>query len=194
MFVKHIQSETGTRVQIKGQGSGFYEQDTGREGDDLMHISIAGPEEAMIERAKLLADDLLLVVRSEWTKARDANAQGPYGQPGQGYGGQHQQQSATAAAYYVSDGLLDSVWPPSFRSSELRLVPPATFSRPQAQQQAAYAQQAAPPQPGGEAPPPPPDDGTGAPPPPPADPSAAGTTPGGTAEDPQEAYRKYWSV
>ena len=41
MFVKHIQSETGTRVQIKGQGSGFYEQDTGREGDDLMHISIA---------------------------------------------------------------------------------------------------------------------------------------------------------
>lgn len=142
MFVKHIQSETGTRVQIKGQGSGFYEQDTGREGDDLMHISIrcvvpstrlasslflpriqcfvaptdktifsfvlsfsSGPEESMIERAKLLADDLLLVVRSEWTKARDANAQG---QAQQGYGGlgqggyqQQQQQSAAAQAYYV---------------------------------------------------------------------------------------------
>lgn len=41
MFVKHIQNETGTRVQIKGQGSGYYEVETGREGEDPMHISIA---------------------------------------------------------------------------------------------------------------------------------------------------------
>ncbi|KAL7415210.1 hypothetical protein BDY24DRAFT_286901 [Mrakia frigida] len=164
MFVKHIQSETGTRVQIKGQGSGFYEQDTGREGDDLMHISISGPEESMIERAKLLADDLLLVVRSEWTKARDANAQG---QAQQGYGGlgqggyqQQQQQSATAQAYY----------------------------------QAAYAQQAppqpggeAPPPPpaDGQAPPAPPADGSAVP----ATTPGGTAVP---AEDPQEAYRKYW--
>jgi hypothetical protein len=40
MFVKYIQQETSTRVQIKGQGSGFYESETGRESDDPMHIHI----------------------------------------------------------------------------------------------------------------------------------------------------------
>lgn len=39
-FVKYIQAETGTRVQIKGRGSGFIETDTGRESDDEMHIHI----------------------------------------------------------------------------------------------------------------------------------------------------------
>jgi len=41
MFVKWIQQETGTRVQIKGQGSGFIETDTGRESDDPLHVNIA---------------------------------------------------------------------------------------------------------------------------------------------------------
>ncbi len=40
MFVKHIQQETGTRVQIKGLGSGFFETDTGRESEEPMHIHI----------------------------------------------------------------------------------------------------------------------------------------------------------
>jgi len=40
MFVKHIQQETGTRVQIKGLGSGFYESESGRESDEPMHIHI----------------------------------------------------------------------------------------------------------------------------------------------------------
>ena len=31
MFVKYIQQETQTRVQIKGQGSGFIDQETGHE-------------------------------------------------------------------------------------------------------------------------------------------------------------------
>lgn len=70
MFVKHIQQETGTRVQIKGQGSGFYETETGRESDEPMHIHITGPEDGQIARAKDLALDLLEVVRSEWAKAK----------------------------------------------------------------------------------------------------------------------------
>jgi hypothetical protein len=41
MFVKYIQSETGTRVQIKGIGSGFYENETGAEAQEPMHINIA---------------------------------------------------------------------------------------------------------------------------------------------------------
>ncbi|KAG8826425.1 hypothetical protein FRC17_008259 [Serendipita sp. 399] len=70
MFVKHIQQETGTRVQIKGIGSGFYETETGRESDEPMHIHITGPEDGQIARAKDLALDLLEVVRVEWAKAK----------------------------------------------------------------------------------------------------------------------------
>ena len=40
MFVKYIQAETGTRVQIKGLGSGFIENDTGREAEEPMHVFI----------------------------------------------------------------------------------------------------------------------------------------------------------
>jgi hypothetical protein len=39
-FVKYIQQETGTRVQIKGIGSGFIDQETGRESDEPLYIHI----------------------------------------------------------------------------------------------------------------------------------------------------------
>jgi hypothetical protein len=68
MFVKYIQQETGTRVQIKGVGSGFVDQETGRESDEPMHIHITGPDEGQVARAKVLTDDLLEVVRSEHAK------------------------------------------------------------------------------------------------------------------------------
>ncbi|KAL0574025.1 hypothetical protein V5O48_001172 [Marasmius crinis-equi] len=67
-FVKYIQQETGTRVQIKGLGSGFVEQETGRESDEPLYIHITGPEEGQVARAKVLTEDLLLVVRSEHAK------------------------------------------------------------------------------------------------------------------------------
>ncbi|TFY80178.1 hypothetical protein EWM64_g3830, partial [Hericium alpestre] len=51
MFVKYIQQETGTRVQIKGQGSG-------------------GPDEGQVARAKVLTEDLLEVVRNEHAKVK----------------------------------------------------------------------------------------------------------------------------
>ncbi|THU93891.1 hypothetical protein K435DRAFT_182116 [Dendrothele bispora CBS 962.96] len=67
-FVKYIQQETGTRVQIKGIGSGFVDQETGRESDEPLYIHITGPEEGQVARAKVLTEDLLLVVRSEHAK------------------------------------------------------------------------------------------------------------------------------
>ncbi|KAJ4475459.1 hypothetical protein J3R30DRAFT_555544 [Lentinula aciculospora] len=67
-FVKYIQQETGTRVQIKGIGSGFVEQETGRESDEPLYIHITGPEESQVARAKVLTEDLLLVVRAEHAK------------------------------------------------------------------------------------------------------------------------------
>ncbi|KAE9396829.1 hypothetical protein BT96DRAFT_958084 [Gymnopus androsaceus JB14] len=67
-FVKYIQQETGTRVQIKGVGSGFVEQETGQESDEPLYIHITGPEESQVARAKALTEDLLLVVRAEHAK------------------------------------------------------------------------------------------------------------------------------
>ncbi|KAJ3782621.1 hypothetical protein GGU10DRAFT_318279 [Lentinula aff. detonsa] len=67
-FVKYIQQETGTRVQIKGVGSGFVEQETGRESDEPLYIHITGPEESQVARAKFLTEDLLVVVRAEHAK------------------------------------------------------------------------------------------------------------------------------
>ncbi|EJD54720.1 eukaryotic type KH-domain (KH-domain type I) [Auricularia subglabra TFB-10046 SS5] len=75
MFVKYIQQETGTRVQIKGQGSGFYDSETGKESDEPMHIHITGPDDGQVARAKVLTDDLLEVVRGEHAKARAMNSQ-----------------------------------------------------------------------------------------------------------------------
>ena len=40
MFVKYIQQETQTRVQIKGLGSGCVDQETGQEHDEPMYIHV----------------------------------------------------------------------------------------------------------------------------------------------------------
>lgn len=40
-YVKHIQSTTGCRVQIKGRNSGFIENSTGRESDEPMFLHVA---------------------------------------------------------------------------------------------------------------------------------------------------------
>jgi hypothetical protein len=90
-YVKYIQQETGTRVQIKGFGSGFIEQETGKESEEPLYIHItwvvwisfnqfmidsiehfdrSGPDEGQVERAKVLTEDLLLVVRQEHAKTQ----------------------------------------------------------------------------------------------------------------------------
>ena len=38
--MKHIQQETGCRVQIKGRGSGFLETQTNAESDEDMYLSV----------------------------------------------------------------------------------------------------------------------------------------------------------
>lgn len=39
-YVKHIQRETGCRVQIKGRGSGYLEAATNRESDEEMYLHV----------------------------------------------------------------------------------------------------------------------------------------------------------
>lgn len=62
-YVKHIQQETGCRVQIKGRGSGFMEHGTGQESDEPMYLHVAGPQPAQVQQAKALCEDLLANVR-----------------------------------------------------------------------------------------------------------------------------------
>jgi len=69
-FVKYIQAETSTRVQIKGIGSGFIDQETSQEEPVPLYIHITGPEEGQVARAKVLTDDLLVVVRQEHAKVQ----------------------------------------------------------------------------------------------------------------------------
>lgn len=150
----------------------------------------------MVEKAKLLGEDLLLVVRSEFGKASAAHnaghgasygmpmGQGGFGGPGGfgpgGFGGPqqgHMQQQHQPGGYY---GYAQAQQPP----------------QPQGE--------APPPPPGEDAPPPPPDDGAA---PPPDAPAGAGAAPGAAApaagapggptgpETPeQKAYREYWAA
>jgi hypothetical protein len=40
-YVKHVQQETGCRVQIKGRGSGYLEAATNHESEDDMYLHVA---------------------------------------------------------------------------------------------------------------------------------------------------------
>lgn len=72
--VKFVQSETRTRIQIKGQGSGFQEVSTGEEADEPMHLHITGPDVAEVHRAKGMLEDLIASIR---VKYEDFKKNGP---------------------------------------------------------------------------------------------------------------------
>ncbi|SGY77157.1 BQ5605_C005g03569 [Microbotryum silenes-dioicae] len=168
LFVKYIQHETQTRVQIKGMGSGFIETDTGREAEETMHVHVTGPDQPMVDEAAEMARDLLIVVKEEHAKARAALEQ--QFQQQQQYQQQQQQLYAQQQSYgggYQQQG-------------------PGQGSYPQQGYQQSYAPGVTAPLPPGEAPPPPPGEApplpTSEPPPQPA---------GGTATD--EQWRAYWN-
>ncbi|KAL1887343.1 hypothetical protein Sste5346_010282 [Sporothrix stenoceras] len=86
-YVKHIQQETGCRVQIKGRGSGFIESSTGRESDEPMYLHVTGPDPEMVEKAKELCEDLLENVKDQYESFK-SRPQRSYGGQG-GYGDRH---------------------------------------------------------------------------------------------------------
>lgn len=65
-YVKHIQQETGCRVQIKGRGSGYLEAATNRESDEDMFLHVTGPDANMVEKAKELCEDLIANVKEQY--------------------------------------------------------------------------------------------------------------------------------
>ncbi|KAH8888181.1 hypothetical protein GQ53DRAFT_749104 [Thozetella sp. PMI_491] len=87
-YVKHIQQETGCRVQIKGRGSGYVEVATGRESDEDMFLHVAGPDPRMVEKAKELCEDLLSNVREAYEefKARPPRGYGDRSRDGSYHG------------------------------------------------------------------------------------------------------------
>ncbi|KAK9369271.1 hypothetical protein V1509DRAFT_608866 [Lipomyces kononenkoae] len=64
--VKHIQTETGCRVQIKGRGSQFIEQATGRESDEPTFLHILGQDPNALARAVELSKDLVKTVTDSY--------------------------------------------------------------------------------------------------------------------------------
>ncbi|OAA71191.1 KH domain protein [Cordyceps fumosorosea ARSEF 2679] len=89
-YVKHIQTETGCRVQIKGRGSGYIERDTNQESEEEMFLHVAGPDQAMVEKGRDLCKDLIENVREQYEdfKSRPPRHHGDRGgYSDRGYGG-----------------------------------------------------------------------------------------------------------
>ncbi|KAJ5938760.1 hypothetical protein N7466_001894 [Penicillium verhagenii] len=78
-YVKHIQQKTHCRVQIKGRGSGFIENSTGRESDEAMFLHVAGPDPNDVQAAKELCIDLLANVKEQYQSFKDNPPQHNYG-------------------------------------------------------------------------------------------------------------------
>ncbi|KAF9432691.1 hypothetical protein BGZ76_010453 [Entomortierella beljakovae] len=81
-YVKHVQNETKTRVQLKGQGSGYFEVETGRESEEPLYINIIGNTQEDVDEAERLCKDLVETVKAEYEKmkSRPPMPQEPYGQ------------------------------------------------------------------------------------------------------------------
>ncbi|KAM0584231.1 hypothetical protein D7B24_007795 [Verticillium nonalfalfae] len=85
-YVKHIQTETQCRVQIKGRGSGYYEASTNKESEEDMYLHVAGPDPAMVAKGKELCEDLIANVKEQYEEFKNRPPRS-YGGGGGGYGG-----------------------------------------------------------------------------------------------------------
>ncbi|BFZ56135.1 hypothetical protein PYCC9005_003177 [Savitreella phatthalungensis] len=72
--VKYIQSETRTRIQLKGHGSGYEETSTGREAEEPMFLHITGPDPAEVSRATGMVQDLITSVLEKYEEWRQGEA------------------------------------------------------------------------------------------------------------------------
>lgn len=140
-YVKHIQQETGCRVQIKGKGSGFMEHSTGQESDEPMYLHVAGPQPEQVKKAKDLCESLLESVRANYERfkanpppQRIESYTDGYGADAQrgSYGGYGRSNSYNSGSYNApgqngsyGGGSYNSSYNPNNPS-----LPPGTYSAP----------------------------------------------------------------
>ncbi|KEY70391.1 hypothetical protein S7711_06559 [Stachybotrys chartarum IBT 7711] len=192
-YVKHIQQETGCRVQIKGRGSGYLEAATNQESDEDMFLHVTGPDPEMVEKGKGLCEDLIANVKEHYEefKARPPRHSG-YGDH-HGRGHSHGGNSYSSYNRYNSESAQSHSPAPGVQSPANATDYAAQYAQyyngadPYAayggyanyvamyqqyygiQAQQAPGQSASPPPPPSEAaPPPPPPPGAAPPPPPPS--------------------------
>ena len=72
-YVKHIQQETGCRVQIKGRGSGYLEAATNQESDEDMFLHVTYVKLRMEYLVGMLTMDLVVLIR-KWSRRARASA------------------------------------------------------------------------------------------------------------------------
>lgn len=68
-FLKHIQSATKTRVQLRGKGSGYFEVKAPVEQGcvlEQMHFVVEGNDQVDVAKAKELCEDLIATVKAEY--------------------------------------------------------------------------------------------------------------------------------
>lgn len=191
--VKFVQSETRTRIQIKGQGSGFQEAGTDKESDEPMHLHVTGPDVAEVHRAKGMLEDLIASIRVKYEdfkqnggadddRGRDTDSPGIYGFGSPqtfAPGAQSAPPGPPASTMYENSGHLPpppSITAPPFSYSSAPPPPSSSYSAYGAPPGGAYGTAAsspsgfpAPPPPGG-----PPGQSSRLPPPPPPPGSAYG--------------------
>ncbi|KAI9829009.1 MAG: hypothetical protein M1832_000032 [Thelocarpon impressellum] len=142
-YVKHIQQETRCRVQIKGRGSGFVEQSTGREAEEPMYLHVAGPDPKEVQNAKELCEDLIKNVKEQYERFK---SQPPPSQGGFGGGGGYGQRAPDRAGSYggyggYGAGASGSPAPPSSAMSPTSQGPPGTTGGAPGASQTDYAAQ-----------------------------------------------------
>ncbi|KAJ3414869.1 hypothetical protein HDV05_005933 [Chytridiales sp. JEL 0842] len=76
-FVKHIQQETGTKVFLKGKGSGYDYQNNTEGADEPLHLFISGWNEDAVKKAVDLCEDLVKTVRDDYEEQKKKAAAPP---------------------------------------------------------------------------------------------------------------------
>ncbi|CAG8651562.1 11623_t:CDS:2, partial [Racocetra fulgida] len=138
-YVKHIQQETGAKVQLKGRGSGYVEPTSGTEAFEPLHIHIT---------AKKLCEDLINTVKIEWDKHKAQQAayssygRSPYPRPpvyGQPGTSSQYNASTTSNAYTAGsqNAATATAWNPYNPYNQSRYYPYSQY--PYYQQTAAQA-------------------------------------------------------
>ncbi|XP_051120057.1 protein RIK isoform X2 [Andrographis paniculata] len=69
-YVNHIMNETGVTVLLRGRGSGYFENGQTEETQQPLHLLLSSNDPKCLERAKLLAENLLDTISAECGASR----------------------------------------------------------------------------------------------------------------------------